>query len=130
MRIAELRLCGKVHGFGSFELLDATRLKPGQPVLLYCEMAGLEYQSRGDQFVSRLSSHLELRSEGGGPIVWEQAPPTAEDNCRRRRRDYYVWYRIELPRSLEPGPYRLRLIETDLIAERTTSAELPLTIAP
>ncbi len=129
LRIAELRFCGSVHGFGSFDPLDATALKPGQSVFVYCEMAGPEYQAHGDRFVSRLSSHLELRSEGGGPIVWEQVEPIAEDVCRHPRRDYYVWYHIKLPLQLEPGSYRLRVIETDLIAERTTSAELPLAIA-
>ncbi len=130
MRITELKLCRKVERFGSFEPLDSTAIKPGRPILVYCEMAGLEYEARGDQFVSRLSSHLELRSDGEGPIVWEQALQTAEDVCRRPRHDYFVWYRINLPIPLEPGSYRLRMVETDLIAERTTSAEIPMTITP
>jgi hypothetical protein len=128
--IADLRLCGRVRGFGEFDPLDTTTLKPGQSLVIYCEMTGLEYEARGETFVSRLSPHLELRRDGGGPIVWEQTLATAEDVCRRRRRDYYVWHRIKLPSSLEPGDYQLRLIQTDLIAERTTSAAVPLTIAP
>jgi hypothetical protein len=128
IRIAELKLCRKVERFGSFEPLDTTALRTGRTVLVYCEVAGLEYRARGDQFVSRLASHLELRAENG-PLIWEQALPTAEDSCRRPRRDYFVWYRVMLPRSLEPGSYRLRLIQTDLIAERTTSAEVALSIA-
>jgi hypothetical protein len=128
--IAELRLCDKVLGFGSFEPLDPNALKPGQVVKVYWEMTGLQYEARGDGFLTRLSCHFELRPEGGGPSVWEQSPPTAVDVCRRRRRDNYVNCRITLPRSLEPGPYRFRLIQTDLVAGRTTSAEVPLTIVP
>jgi hypothetical protein len=128
LTIAELKLCRKVDRFGSFEAMDTSALKPGRSVLVYCEIAGLEYRPHSDQFLSRLSSHLELRSEGG-TIVWDQALPTAEDVCRRPRHDYFVWYRITLPASLRPGSYRLRLIETDLIAESTTSAEVPLSIA-
>ena len=73
LRIAELSFCGNVHGFGSFDTFDATALKPGQSVVVYCEMAGLEYQARGDRFVSRLSSHLDsvprsvVRSSGNRP---------------------------------------------------------------
>jgi hypothetical protein len=130
LEIAELRLCGKVFGFGSFEPLDPTALKPGQILLVYWEMTGLEYEARGDAFVTRLSSHVELRPDRGGPIAWEQALPNAVDVCHRRRRDNYVNSRIKLPRSLEPGSYRLRLIQTDLVAGRTASAEIPLTIAP
>jgi hypothetical protein len=128
LEVAELRLCRKVIGFGSFETLDATALKAGHPLLVYCEMTGLEYEARGDDFVSRLASHIEIRSEGTGSVVWEQAPRTAEDVCRRRRRDYYVNYLIELPKTLEPGSYRLRLIQTDLVGNRTTSKEIPLQI--
>ena len=91
-------------------------------------MAGLEYQPRGEVFVSRLAAHIELRSGSDGPVVWEQAPGTAEYVCNRRRHDYYVSYRIELPRTLEPGPYRLRLIQTDLVGNRVASREIPITI--
>ncbi len=128
--IAELRLCGQIHRFGEFEPLDSTALKAGQPVLVYCELTDLEYETRSDDFVSRLASHVELRPESGGAIVWEQSLPTAVDVCHRRRHDYFVSYRIYLPRSLEPGSYRLRLIQTDLVAGRTTSAEIPMTIVP
>ena len=39
--ITELRLCRKVLGFGAFEQLDGSMVKPGQPVILYCELSGL-----------------------------------------------------------------------------------------
>ena len=63
-------------------------------------------------------------------MLWEKALGDAEDVCRRRRRDYYVNYRFELPRSLGPGSYRLRLLQTDLVAGSATSTEIPLEIKP
>ena len=65
-----------------------------------------------------------------GPVVWEQAPGTAEDVCPRRRRDYYVNYRITLPESLAPGSYQLRLIQDDLVANHTASRAVPFVIQP
>ena len=44
----------------------------------------------------------------------------AEETCRRRRRDYYVAYKLLLPRPLEPGDYRLRLTSKDLNSDRST----------
>jgi hypothetical protein len=126
--IAALRLCSKVTGFGEFEPVNPDAVKPGQRVRVYCEMAGLEYRSRGDAFVSRLAAHLELRPETDGPVLWELSPGTAEDLCRRPRRDYYVSYLVEFPMSLGPGAYRLRLIQTDLMGNRATSREIPVTI--
>ena len=128
LEIASFRLISRVKDFGSFEPVNPDTLKPGQRVRVYCEMAGLEYQSRGDAFVSRLAAYFELRSGADGPVVWEQAPGIAEDKCHRPRRDYYVSYVVEFPTTLEPGPYRLRLIQTDLVGNRATSSELPLTI--
>jgi hypothetical protein len=128
LKIAALRLCSKVDAFGVFNPVNPETLRPGQPVLVYCEMAGLEYQARGNAFVSRLAAHFELRSGTDGPIVWEQAPEIARDLCHRPRRDYYVSYKVELPSSLEPGPYRLRLVQTDLVGDRAASSEIPVTI--
>jgi hypothetical protein len=130
LEITDLRLCRKVLNFGLFEPMDPTAIKAGQRLLVYCELTGLSYEPRGQIFISRLASHLELRSGHDEAIVWEQSPAVGEDTCRRPRRDYYVNYRIELPSTLEPGPYRLRLIQTDLIADRTTSKEVPIAIAP
>ena len=126
LEIAALRLCSRVHGFGAFQAMDAEPFKSGQEALVYCEMTGLEYQALGDEFVSRLAAHVEIRSGADGSIVWEQGLKTARDVCRRPRHDYYVSYRIRFPGNLEPGSYRLRLIQTDLFSNRATSRDIPV----
>jgi hypothetical protein len=128
LEIAEVKLCSRVKDFGVVEAIDHQQIKTGRPMLVYCEMAGLEYQPRGEVFVSRFAAHIELRSGSDGPVVWEQAPRTAEYVCNRRRQDFFVSCRIELPKSLEPGPYRLRLIQTDLVGNRVASREIPIAI--
>ena len=128
--ITDLRLCRNVLGFGVFEPLEGPILKPGQPVILYCELSGLRYQTvdTDQSFVSRLSSRVELVSAKDGTKVWDQALGDAEDHCRSRRRDCYVNYRITIPATVPPGDYRIRLTQTDLVAHQTASSELPLTI--
>jgi hypothetical protein len=128
--VANLQLCREVYGFGSFEALLENTLRPGQRVLLYCEMAGLRYLATSAGFASRLSSRVELRANNNQTILWEQRLPIAEDECRRVRRDYYVTYGITIPPSLSAGTYRLRIVQTDLAADRSASAEIAVTIAP
>jgi hypothetical protein len=128
--INELRLCRTVSGFGSFEPLNETSVKAGQSLLIYCELTGLRYHAKDAGFVSRISSRIEIKPAGGGPNQWEHELGAAEDVCRRRRHDYYVNYRVDLPRSLPPGSYSLRLTQTDLVANRSTTAEIPLIITP
>jgi hypothetical protein len=128
--ITNLRVCRNVLGFGSFEPIEPSRLKAGQPVILYCELTGLHYQNSGPGFVSRLSSRVELIDARSSGKVWEQSLGEAEDHCQSRRRDNYVNFRMKLPQSIKPGDYRLRLTQTDMVANQTASAELPVTIIP
>lgn len=128
LKIAELKLCRRVDGFGAFSPIE-TPLKPGSLVLVYCEMAGIGYEARGETFVSRLGSRLSIRSSKDQNIVWERDLGIAEDICHKERRDYYVTYRVLLPGTLAPGTYVLELAQTDLLTKRTTTANLALSIA-
>ena len=105
-------------------------MKAGQRLLVYCELTGLQYELRDAVFVSRILSRVELKRASGGPVIWEQELGDAKDECRRRRRDYYVSYVVDLPKTLHPGSYRLRLLQTDLVAGSSTSADIPLEITP
>jgi hypothetical protein len=128
--IGDMRLCRRVYGFGSLDPLTDERIKVAQNLLLYCELTGIQYEERGADFVSRISSRIEVKRAGGGPVLWSKEFGDAQDNCHRRRRDYYVNYSFHLPRSLGPGSYRLRLLQTDLVAARSASSEIPLEITP
>lgn len=128
LEIAALRLCSGVKDFGDVQPMNPDRVRPGRDVLVYCEMAGLEWEPCDRGFVWRLAAHLELRSGTDGRIVWEQAMGTAKYESPRRRHDNFVSYRVLWPAHLEPGTYRLRLIQTDLVANRTTSSEIPVTL--
>jgi hypothetical protein len=128
LEVAELKLCKKVHGFGNIEPLDAATRKAGQQVIVYCEMTGLAYEPAGPAFRSRLATTVEILPEGSESPAWSQSLGTAEDACRRRRRDYYVGHRFALPESLAAGNYRLRLTEKDLVSDHVATRETPISI--
>jgi hypothetical protein len=128
--INKLTLCRKVLGFGSFEPLAATRVKAGQRFLVYCEMTGMRYEEKHSEFVSRLSSRIEIMSIANGTTIWMRELGPETDVCGSRRHDFYVNYRVDVPSSVPAGLYSLRLTQTDLVAQRSTSAEIPLEIVP
>lgn len=130
LEVTELKACRKVKGFGDYERFGSDEFRPGQSLILYCELAGLQYESHEGGFRSRLASHLELVPEQGGEPVWSQTLGTAEDVCRNRRRDYYVNYVFSLPRDLPVGSYVLRLTQSDLIAGRSGSRSIPISLRP
>ncbi|WP_422926253.1 hypothetical protein [Singulisphaera sp. PoT] len=128
LQITDLKLCLKVNGFGNFETLDPTDCKPGQTMIVYCEMSGVRYAETGETFHSKITSQIQLVSSKGGEPVWKQALGTAEDYCRSRRRDVFVVCRLTLPENLEPGSYELHLNQEDELAGRNTSSKINLTI--
>jgi hypothetical protein len=128
LEISDLRLCRKILAFGKVEPLDREPCRPGQVLILYCEMSGLKYEPAEDGFRSRLASQVELVPSGGGRPAWKHSLPTAEDVCQRRRRDVYVSHKITLPKDLAPGAYEIRLTQNDLISGRAASRSIALTI--
>jgi len=130
LNVANLQLCRKVNGFGSIAPLAATTVRPGQQVLVYCEMTGLRYEATDAGFTSRLALRVELRDTEKETVLWEQEIGIAKDICPRVRHDYYVSYRLTIPPALPAGPHRLRVVQTDLAANRSASSEILLTIAP
>jgi hypothetical protein len=128
LEVTDLKLCLAVHGFGSFDAIDPVERKPGQAVVLYCEMAGVAYEPMGAAYRSRLSGQVEIIPEGSNQPAWSQPLGAAEDVCRKRRRDYYVNYRVTFPESLAPGRYRVRITQKDQVSDSTAVRETPLTL--
>jgi hypothetical protein len=128
--ITELQLCRKVKGFGDYEPIEAAACRPGHGMIVYCEMTGVRYAPDAGCFRSRLASRAEIRGAGGGELVWTGVLGTADDVCHRRRRDFYVNYRVTIPESLAPGSYELRLIQDDLIGSQSATRTVGLVIAP
>jgi hypothetical protein len=129
LEIVDLRLCSKVDGFGDFEPIEPPVRKAGQPVILYCEVDGLRFEQTSAGFRTRVAAQFEILPEGGGPPILTRSLSTAEETCRRRRRDYCIVYRLVLPKPLEPGDYRIRLTERDLNSDRSASREVSFAIA-
>ena len=51
--------------------------------------------------------------------------PTIEDTAPQRRRDFYLYFKIDL-NQLEPGNYRLRMEIEDLNAQKKGNLEQDL----
>jgi hypothetical protein len=128
LEVADLQLCLKVNGFGDFQAIEPPVRHTGQQVVIYARMDGVRHEATGNGFRSRLAGQVEVIPEGGGAPAWSEALGTGEDTCRYRRNDYFINYIFTIPRTLAPGRYTLRLTEKDLIADRTATREVPLSV--
>ncbi len=127
LELVDLQLCSKVERFGDFTPFDPPARRAGERVVIYCEVDGLHHETTSGGFQTRLAGRLEIIPEAGGPGI---ALPleTAEETFPRRRRDYYIAYLKELPRSLAPGQYTLRVTLKDVFGDHSASRGMPLTI--
>ncbi|MEW4566431.1 hypothetical protein AB1L88_01060 [Tautonia sp. JC769] len=126
-RIARIAFCREVLGFDRIKPVDPEALEAGEKVLIYAEVEGVHYLPEADGHISRLSTTLEILDDGGLRPLWTDVLPV-EDRCSRPRHDYFVGYRLALPESLPPGPYRLRVSQHDLLSGHEDAAETPFVI--
>jgi hypothetical protein len=119
-----------VEGFGRVRPLATATCKPGQTVIIYCEMAGLRYEPMDEGFRSRLAAEVEILPPLGSGPAWRQVLGVADDTCHRPRHDYFVSYRFSLPEHIPAGSYQLRLTERDMLAGQAASRSLEIHIAP
>ena len=52
----------------------------------------------------------------------------SEEYCKNARRDFFIAYRIRLPRQIAPGKYMLRLLIQDAVSQKTGQASIEFTV--
>ncbi len=126
------QLCTRIESYGRFTPIETTILPAGKPLvaLLYTEVDGFTnatidapgMDASGTRFTIHLSQELALYSEMG-TVVWSTPRQSLKEESRNRRRDFFTTQRVDLPASLAPGKYTLKLTLRDelknAVAERT-----------
>jgi hypothetical protein len=127
LRLAELKLCRKVMGLGEVEELDPTSCRPGQSVIVYCELEGVTYRPSGAEYESALETTVELVRAEDGRAVWSDQKSTSE-HCSKPREGYYASYVFRLPEDLTPGVYTLRVRQAEPVGGGRADGQLALTV--
>jgi hypothetical protein len=116
LEVRNLAFCTEVQAFGSFKRFAAAEFEPGQEVLLYAEIDNFRsLETKGGYQTSLQGSYHVL--EAGGRSVAEHNFPVDEDFCTSRRRDFFIPFRLYLPK-LAPGDYSLQLTVEDTLAKK------------
>jgi hypothetical protein len=132
LTLPTVQLCTRVESFGRFLPIASTTLPAGQAfsALLYTEVdgftnapapAGTTETGAPSRFTVELSQELALYSEMGS-VVWTARRQSLKEESRNRRRDFFTTQRVDLPASLAPGRYSLKVTLRDesnaAVAER------------
>ena len=128
LQIKNSAICWEIKGFGQHKPFAENKFRPGQPFLVYCEIENYESKDQkinSEKVVqSRFQGRYQIKNRDG-ELVQSGDFPIIEDNAPKRRRDFYLYFKIELNR-LNPGNYQLQMEISDLIGQKTGNLEQDL----
>jgi hypothetical protein len=145
VRIGRLAMCSRVEGFGRFTELPSSAFVAGTPMrmVVYAEVEHFDSrpatpektapyrpasESGWTEWEVRLSMEVQLYHEADGLLAWRLPEEVTAYRSRTKMRDFFVVNRIELPRSLTVGAYRLKVIIRDLADRSVDERIVPIRV--
>jgi hypothetical protein len=125
--VHNLAFCTDVQSFGSTTPFKKAEFSPNQEVLLYAELENyaVEPTPRG--------CHTSLRSsfqifDARGQRIADHDFPTTEEYCQSPRHDFFISYRLRLPKRMYNGKHTLQLTIEDLKSHKVGQSSIDLNI--
>lgn len=113
--VTQIALCKKVATFGVYDELDTSEIVVGRGLqtIVYSEVRNLRAERTEDgRFRTLVSTRLELLT-AAGESLWHHEVPDIVDICRRRRTDFFIAQRVNLPPFQQEGEYILKVLVED-----------------
>ena len=130
--------CKNVFGYADVEKFRPYRFEPDQEVLLYVEIENFAFErisaptergvGEGERFETEFRGTYHIL-DGERRRVAQQELPRAKQVSRNLLRDYFVAYRIYMPRNIAPGRYTLELTLEDVKGDKFGQTFLDFEIA-
>lgn len=127
--VRNLAFCPQVFSFGNYIEFAPYEFRANQEVLLYAEIDNFAAETRPDGFETELQGSYQI-FDGAGRRVDEHVFPPEKELCRSRRRDFFVPFRVYMPKRIDPGGYSLQLTVEDLKGRKFGQASVRFSIVP
>jgi hypothetical protein len=121
--VRNLAFITKVVSYGVYTTFESYEFTPGQRVGLYVEMENFSSKEGPRGFHTSLKSSYQILDNRGQRVAVDEFVPNQED-CRNRRRDYFIFYEFSMPERIYPGEYTLQLTVTDVNSRRVGQAKV------
>jgi len=125
--VRNLTFCTRVDSFGRYTEFDQYEFRADQEVLLYVEIDNFSVTSQPEGHETALTGSYQVFDTSGRRVA-DHTFPTEREICRNRRRDFFIPYRVYMPKSLAPGKYTLQLTIEDVHAEKFGQGSIQFTI--
>lgn len=130
LEIPVVVLCSEVVMFGVYESLPSYVFEAGRAseAILYIEVENLGATKEDNGlFRSELATRLALMTQSG-ETIWQHQEDEIVDQCRRRRRDFFIAQRVRIPATLVAGDYVLKIVVEDRVSAKANEAVLPIEV--
>jgi len=121
--VRNLAFCTEVQSYGCNKRFEKYAFQPNQEVLLYAELENFLSTSTPKGYHTSLQSRYRI-SDAQGKCVAEHTFAATEEYCQNPRRDYFIGYRLHLPKQIAPGRYTMQLSINDLQSKKSGQASL------
>jgi hypothetical protein len=127
LTVKNIAFCTEVSSYGVVTPFKETEYAPGQQVLLYAEVENYKTEHTPKGFRTALKSGYQVVDKQGVKMAGTESQ-MMEEVCQNQRHDYFVRYRLNLPKPLPDGAYTLQLTIEDTLGQKTGKASVDFTI--
>jgi len=121
--VRNLAFCSKVNSYGRFDEFSSYGFKPDQEVLLYVEVENFAVENKGNRYETELQGEYTIFDADGRRIA-NAGLPLDKQFSMNRRHDYFIAYRVFMPKKIEKGHYFMQLTIEDLKGNKSNQSTL------
>jgi hypothetical protein len=125
--LKNLHFCTEVKGYGTFVGFAQDEFRPGQEVLLYCEVDNFQSKLTDRGYHTALKASYQIFDSAGSRVA-EKDLGLKDEHCQNRRRDFFVPYFLWMPKQVPAGKYQLKLTLEDVHSATTAETTIPFSI--
>lgn len=115
-------------GYGAYKPRKEPVFEPGEPLITYVELIGLNWQRQDDGLQhSNFTVDFELIDSKGEILASQKNFGTFSFAGYARNQEMYTHLTLDID-GAAPGAYRLRYTVNDTLGQKTTSVEQPFTV--
>ena len=123
LAIRNLAFCSEVLSYGCLKRFDKYEFTPGQEVLVYAEVENFGSEATPRGFHTSLRPSYQILDSQGRWVADRPLNP-ADGTCPNIRHDYFLSFRVRLPKDIAQDHHTLRLVIADNISRKVAQARI------
>jgi len=125
--VRNLAFITEVQSYGIYKPVAKDEFAPGQEVLLYAEVENFKSEDTPKGFHTVLGASYQVFDSRGQRVAGQDLN-AVEEHCRNPRRDFFLAYRLSLPKRIYAGKHVLQLTLVDQKSQKIGQASIEFTV--